>query len=109
MHAVRMCRRCQPPLPAAAACQLPAAAACCRDSHTWACIEPHCAAGVPSCALQLVIQKGKLNPRVLEMFERTEHESLLAIIAQLSIVRWSAPLVPTTQNGPIGYSKPSWQ
>ena len=79
-------------------CLLPPA--CRLGGHTQplALSQPH---------LQAVIQKGKLNVKVLEMFEQTEHESLLASTAGLD--KRSLPLLSCDQNGPLGYTKPTWQ
>jgi hypothetical protein len=59
--------------------------------------------------IQLVLEKGKLTPRVLEMFEQTEHELLLQCIEAAGIRRWTPPLLPTTRNGWLGYSRPGWE
>lgn len=59
--------------------------------------------------MQRVIQLGKLCPRVLDLFERTEHEALLAQVQAMGIRKWTPPLVPTSRGGPLGYSRPPWQ
>jgi hypothetical protein len=96
-----------PPLPAAAAASVLAAA--CQPAslrgHTVG-LTAYALMCLP-CVLQVVIQKGKLNVKVLEMFEQTEHESLLASTAGLD--KWSLPLLTCDQNGPLGYTKPTWQ
>lgn len=61
------------------------------------------------CLFQRVIELGKLNPRVLQLFEETEHEALLEAIQGLGIRRWTPPLLPTSRGGPLGYSRPPWE
>jgi len=56
-----------------------------------------------------VIEKGKLTPRVLEMFQQTECEAVQARIKELGISSWIPPLLPTSRGGPLGYSRPSWE
>ena len=63
----------------------------------------------PVLAAQRVIELGKLNLRVLELFEETEHEALLAAIRGLGIRRWTPPLLPTSRGGPLGYGRPPWE
>ncbi len=59
--------------------------------------------------MQRVIELGKLNLRVLQLFEETEHAALLEAIAGLGIRRWTPPLLPTSRGGPLGYSRPPWE
>lgn len=63
----------------------------------------------PARSSQRVIELGKLTPRVLDLFEATEHEALASRVAELGIRRWTPPLLPTSRNGPLGYSKPPWE
>lgn len=59
--------------------------------------------------LQRVIEQGRLTPKVLDLFERTQHEAVTERVAALGIRRWTPPLLPTTRDGPLGFSKPAWQ
>ncbi|KAI3425913.1 hypothetical protein D9Q98_007885 [Chlorella vulgaris] len=62
------------------------------------------------CSLfEAVLAQGKLTPKVLELFERTEHELLTERIAGMGIRRWTPPRLPSTQNGWLGYSRPPWE
>lgn len=74
-------------------------------------LAPSPALPCPPPSLQRVIELGKLNPRVLDMFERDcgEHERLRAAIAELGIRRWTPPLLKTGRGGPLGYTKPPWE
>ena len=47
----------------------------------------------------MVLQRGKLNLRTLEMFERTGHAALEQRIAELGIVRWTPPLLKSSRDG----------
>jgi hypothetical protein len=46
---------------------------------------------------EAVLSKGRLTPRLLELFLQTEHESVLQRIKALQI-EWVPPVLPTTRN-----------
>ena len=46
---------------------------------------------------EAVLSKGKLTPRLLELFLQTEHESVLQRVKALQI-EWVPPVLPTTRN-----------
>lgn len=56
-----------------------------------------------------MLEKGKLTPRVLEVFEAAGSEAVMRRVAELGVKKWIPPLLPTTRNGPLGYSRPSWE
>lgn len=59
--------------------------------------------------MQRVLEKGKLTPRVLDVFEAAGSEAVMRRVAELGVKKWIPPLLPTTKNGPLGYSRPSWE
>ena len=92
----------------AAATPPPSAAWCRRLLHASQALPGYTRCLTPlSLALQVVIQKAKLNNRVLEMFEETEHESLLAGTADFE--KWEPAPLLSSRNGPLGYTKPAWE
>ena len=46
---------------------------------------------------EAVLSKGKLTPRLLELFWQTGHESLLQRVQALKI-QWVPPVLPTSRN-----------
>lgn len=47
-----------------------------------------------------ILQKGKLTPRVLEVFERAESDAVKGRIAQLHIKKWIPPLIKDDNEWP---------
>jgi len=46
---------------------------------------------------EAVLSKGKLTPRLLELFWKTDHESIQQRVTALKI-QWIPPVLPTTRN-----------
>lgn len=55
---------------------------------------------------EAVLSKGKLTPRLLELFWQTEHELVLQRVKHLKI-QWVPPVLPTTRN-PWLHEKPGF-
>lgn len=55
---------------------------------------------------EAVIAKGKLTPRVLELFKQTEHDLVLSQVRALK-VRSLPPVLPITKNTWL-HEKPGW-
>lgn len=55
---------------------------------------------------EAVLLKGKLTPRVLELFTRTEHDQVLEHIRALKL-QTLPPVLPTTRNTWL-HEKPGW-
>ena len=53
-----------------------------------------------------VLRRGKLSPKVLDLFYQTEHEAILQRISKLNIQNLP-PILPTTRNLWLG-DKPNW-
>lgn len=84
--------------------------ACCIGAvHTLTCKGSPLPEELACSLFALVLDKGKLTPKVLDMFEALEHDTLLQQISELNIHRWTPPLLPTSRNGPLGYSRPAWE
>ncbi|KAK9829160.1 hypothetical protein WJX72_004248 [[Myrmecia] bisecta] len=49
-----------------------------------------------------VFRRGKFSPRVLEMFEATQHAHVLSRIKMLNIQYWVPPVLPDTRNTWLG-------
>eukprot|EP00887_Chlorella_sp_A99_P007501 scaffold2.g7501.t1 len=66
--------------------------------------------GIPQevvCSLfEAVIAQGRLTPQVLALFQRTEHELLVARVKELGVSSWMPPLVEPKGNW-LG-SRPTW-
>lgn len=53
-----------------------------------------------------ILQKGKLTPRLLEVFERAESDAIDARIVQLHIKKWTPPLIKDDNEWP---GKRNWR
>jgi len=58
--------------------------------------------------VQKVIERGKLTPRLLLIFEKAEHDAVALRIEQLGISAWTPPLVIDSEGGWLGQRHHLW-
>jgi hypothetical protein len=58
--------------------------------------------------MQRVLALGKLTPRLLEVFEAAEHETISVRVQALGIRKWTPPLVGGGHKGWLGQRPPLW-
>jgi hypothetical protein len=52
--------------------------------------------------------KGKLTPRLVQLFEDAEQEAVMARVSAMGISKWTPPLIKDSRTGTLGQKPPWW-